>query len=76
MTAMLCYESEPTGVTELNAKWLIMKPFGFFFVSIAGMFSLQSATRLTTWRATTPLVLPQVLCLSDATEATRKEHWS
>jgi len=27
---MLCYESEPTGVTILNAKWLIMKPFGFF----------------------------------------------
>lgn len=27
---MVCYESEPTGITILNAKWLIMKPFGFF----------------------------------------------
>ena len=25
--------SSPTGVTELNAKWLIMKPFGFFVMS-------------------------------------------
>ena len=28
--------SSPTGVTELNAKWLIRKPFGFFVVSTIG----------------------------------------
>ena len=32
ITVMLCYESEPTGVAKLNAKWLVMKPFGFFVV--------------------------------------------
>ena len=25
MTAMLCYESEPTGVTKTNAKWFSRK---------------------------------------------------
>ena len=31
--------SSPTGVTELNAKWLIRKPFGFFVVSTIGVFA-------------------------------------
>jgi hypothetical protein len=30
INAIVCYESEPTGVTKMNAKWLVMKPFGFF----------------------------------------------
>ena len=30
INAIVCYESDPTGVTKMNAKWLIMKPFGFF----------------------------------------------
>ncbi len=37
ITVMVCYESEPTGGTKLNAKWLVMKPFGFFVESHLGL---------------------------------------
>ena len=43
ITVMLCYESEPTGVTKLNAKWLVMKPFGFFVVSHLGLFFISGS---------------------------------
>ena len=38
--------SSPTGVTKMNAKWLVMKPFGFFVVSTVGFLSLAKRHKI------------------------------
>ena len=43
ITVMLCYESEPTGVTKKKAKCLAMSRLVFlFYLAIAGKASLES----------------------------------
>ena len=72
--------SSPTGVTELNAKWLIRKPFGFFcyfnhWLSPCGANAnfTNYVNDVTGTPATSQVILTQVLHLSHASEGVPRE---